>query len=597
MSFVSETYTKYYIKECNKTIDTDDESNEQILTNLKITDNTNGKGIQFAQGGFGKIYKVFKYYNDKNELKNIIPFAQKQTNIFETDGNIIGQNLKEVSIGYKYLNNSNTQKYNYVTIDETSDIVNSKYIINMLLADMNFRDLIYSKLSNDDRILYFFPLLKQIVNGLLYIHSNYINHGDIKPDNIFLYGEKENKENILDDIVNLKSFLKNINIQIADYNSINMEYNITMDKTSTLYYKSPELFVKVDKKFKKSVNETYGQFNDIWSIGITMLEYLTRSNIISKLYKKNMKFNEKEFLTRFYHCMKSIDVYYVMKNSGYDVENTMVKNICDILNLMLTKKIENRINMYNLTIYIHHFIKKNTNYYKINDLQSDELFKLSLFQNSIKYEDDIHPEFINIKCRENAIKKLILFIEDIDDMDTDIEFKKSNIYNNKQYLPLSILLFDRLISKNILKNEYNNCLEYMYIKTLIECYYISSKYLLSNIDIIHLVDYLNIDMEILHMDILEIIKLIDYDIYRPTILTFLNKQNEDVYHSQYIINNSIDTFCDCTKINTDTKSVINTITNVIKNDIEYIEKKFNEHVNDDNEINEKNKEYDENDGL
>jgi hypothetical protein len=122
MSFVSETYTKYYIKECNKTIDTDDESNEQILTNLKITDNTNGKGIQFAQGGFGKIYKVFKYYNDKNELKNIIPFAQKQTNIFETDGNIIGQNLKEVSIGYKYLNNSNTQKYNYVTIDETSDI-------------------------------------------------------------------------------------------------------------------------------------------------------------------------------------------------------------------------------------------------------------------------------------------------------------------------------------------------------------------------------------------------------------------------------------------------------------------------------------------
>ena len=43
------------------------------------------------------------------------------------------------------------------------DFYDSKYIINMLLADMSFYDLIQSKLSKDNRILFFFPILKQII--------------------------------------------------------------------------------------------------------------------------------------------------------------------------------------------------------------------------------------------------------------------------------------------------------------------------------------------------------------------------------------------------------------------------------------------------
>jgi hypothetical protein len=65
------------------------------------------------------------------------------------------------------------------------------------------------------------------------------------------------------------------------------------------------------------------------------------------------------------------------------------------------------------------------------------------------------------------------------------------------------------------------------------------------------------------MDILEILKQIDFDIYRPTVLTYLNNQNEDIYHSQYIINKSIELFCNTDKINTEYYSSIDSIDNLI----------------------------------
>ena len=103
----------------------------------------------------------------------------------------------------------------------------------------------------------------------------------------------------------------------------------------------------------------------------------------------------------------------------------------------------------------------------------------------------------------------------------------------------------------------------MYTKTLFECYYISSRFLLSDIDIIFICDFLNIDIDIIHMDILEILKQIDFDIYRPTILTYLNNQSEDMYQSQYIIKKSIELFCNTDKINTEYYSSIDSIDNLI----------------------------------
>ena len=530
------------------------DSDNQKYKTVKITENIDGKAIKIGQGGFGKVYKVVKY-NDKHELnsgsvttKNIVPFAQKHTHVFERDGNLIGQNLKEISLGYKYLNHENLQKFQYIILNE-KNFYDSKYIINMLLADMSFYDLIKSKLSKDNRILFFFPILKQLIKGLSYIHTNLINHGDIKPENILIYGDKK----LLN---NLSEYLKSATFQISDYSSINIEYNNTMDNTSTLHYRSPELFIKVDKKFKKSIKETFGPYNDIWSVALTMLEFLTGTNIISKLYKKSMKIKEKEFLSRFFNCMKSLDVSMVLKNNGYDINSCNVKNIINILELMLMKKIKERINIYNLSIFIDHYIIKYKKIYIDNNFTDTNLYEnIPVFNDIIEHQNDIKSECINIELRKNAIIKLYDFLK-IDEYSDP---------NDNQYLPLSLSLFDRLLSKNIFKNN-TLITEFMYFKTLLECYYIASRYLLSDIDILFLTEFLNIDMEVIHMDILEILKQMDYDIYRPTVLTFLNNQNEDIYHSQYIIDCSICFYCDIYEIKTNYRNSVEYINELIYND-------------------------------
>jgi hypothetical protein len=85
-------------------------------------------------------------------------------------------------------------------------------------------------------------------------------------------------------------------------------------------------------------------------------------------------------------------------------------------------------------------------------------------------------------------------------------------------------------------------------------------------DIYFIIDYLKIDVDIIHNDIIEIINLMDYDIYRPTILTYLNKENDDIYHLKYIIDSAINLFCDTEKINTNYKKSVEWISDIIENE-------------------------------
>jgi hypothetical protein len=262
---------------------------------------------------------------------------------------------------------------------------------------------------------------------------------------------------------------------------------------------------------------------------------------------------EKEFITRFFNCMKSVDISILMKNNGYDLNDKIVKKICDIIELMLMKKIEERINIYNLSIF--------TNFYNKNSLNINTI---SLHNDVIEYPNDVILDEINLKSRKYAIDEFNNFL--IQDYDED------NIYLYKQYLPLGLLLFDRFVSKGFFKKLSNNdenrqeILNDIYKKILFECYYIASKFLLCDIDIYFIIDYLKIDIDIIHSDIIEIINLMDYDIYRPTILTYLNKENDDIYHLKYIIDSAINLFCDTEKINTNYKKSVEWITEIVENE-------------------------------
>ena len=85
-------------------------------------------------------------------------------------------------------------------------------------------------------------------------------------------------------------------------------------------------------------------------------------------------------------------------------------------------------------------------------------------------------------------------------------------------------------------------------------------------DIYFIIDYLKIDVDTIHNDIIEIIISIEYDIYRPTILTYLNKEDEDIYHLKYIIDSAINLFCDTEKINTNYKKSIEWVNTLIENE-------------------------------
>ena len=87
------------------------------------------------------------------------------------------------------MNHENLQNFQSIIVEE-KECCNSKYFINMLLADMSMDGLIKKNLSKDIKILFFLPILKQLIQGLSYIHANFISHGDIKPENILIHGDK-----------------------------------------------------------------------------------------------------------------------------------------------------------------------------------------------------------------------------------------------------------------------------------------------------------------------------------------------------------------------------------------------------------------------
>lgn len=512
-----------------------------ILINKKKT----GKGIKIGEGGFGKVYEITKV--KKNGILEPLekPFVQKQTNIFDDEGELIGQNLKEIFIGLNYFKNENTQSYQNVSVFENLDDIDDSYFgINMSLADMTFYDLINLPFTNQQRINLFFPLFNQIVKGLSYIHSKCVCHCDLKPENILVYNfykpdKKESKEKQpkIISIAQLNEYYenaKNATLKINDYSGVNLEYNNTMDKVSTIYYRPPELFQDTHSKFKKSIKQKFGPFNDVWSVGILMLEFLYRENIINflcKNVKKQYKIKDSKIaMVKLFNCVKSINVSSLLKLKGYDINNEEIKHISSIIQSMICININDRTNLNN--ILMNTKIHKNLYLDIENHLDTEDV------------KENLDTTLINKELRKKAIQELEKFIKD--------ECEE----NDREYLPLGLLLFDRLCCKNYFNEQRFNMrhIELMYKIHMFYCYYISCKILLSDIYIDTITEYIYEDIDNVKCSIMEILEFINFDVYRPTILTFLFNENEDIYHTEDTIKTAIDIYCNCDKINTNNES-------------------------------------------
>lgn len=121
-------------------------------------------------------------------------------------------------------------------------------------CDKNLEDVLKSVDGKDSSVYLPLPdikrFIKEILNGLSYMHEKRIVHRDLKPENILLM---------------------NGEVKICDFGSskfIDEEYFKNTPYVVSRYYRAPELILATNK---------YNEAIDIWAVGCILFELLTRT--------------------------------------------------------------------------------------------------------------------------------------------------------------------------------------------------------------------------------------------------------------------------------------------------------------------------------
>ena len=195
-------------------------------------------GKVLGEGSFGSVCIVTRKKDKKI-------YAMKRFNL-HSPKNEIESALNEIRLLYS-LNHPNLIGYKDAFYD------NQSFSLNIVMEFADGGDL--SKLieNNKKRHLNFeekiiWEWIFQLLNGLLYLHTNHIMHRDLKSANIFL--------------------MKNGLLKIGDLNVSKLsKSNYARTKTGTPYYLAPEVWE----------DKPYDYKCDIWSLGCIIYELCTLS--------------------------------------------------------------------------------------------------------------------------------------------------------------------------------------------------------------------------------------------------------------------------------------------------------------------------------
>jgi serine/threonine protein kinase len=148
-------------------------------------------------------------------------------------------------------------------------IINSKVILRVMLPyHTNTLENFIHQFSFDERLTRFKLIIDQLLNSLLQLKIKGIVHRDIKPANILIDYDFDN-----DPFTNTNKLVGDPSVYLADfglavqlpcdkkYRNIELNYRI-----GTPLYMAPELLTK---------HSYYDDKVDIWSLGVTLVEYLT----------------------------------------------------------------------------------------------------------------------------------------------------------------------------------------------------------------------------------------------------------------------------------------------------------------------------------
>ena len=212
-----------------------------------------GNLSQVGEGTFGIVYKAYEYKNRNNvvALKKIL--VEKEINGFPMTA------LREINILQK-LRHENI--VNLLEICREKSDSNTSCTSNFYLV-FEFCEYDLSKLFISRSIKFNLGeiknVLRQLLNGLYFIHINNIVHRDIKPANILI--------------------TRNGILKLADFGLSKAiccqkrEKRMLMTNTVvTLWYRPPEVLLG---------SKNYGQEIDLWGIGCVMAEMWYRSPILA----------------------------------------------------------------------------------------------------------------------------------------------------------------------------------------------------------------------------------------------------------------------------------------------------------------------------
>lgn len=228
------------------------------MDSINLVPATFDKTNQIGQGTFGKVYKS-SYYTKDNELKTV---AIKKIPMSSQDEGLPLTAVREIAI---------LQAYHHPNLVELLDIIIAP------VKPPNYRghvDLVFEYMEHDISALVeskiqftqgeIKNIMKQILTGIAYLHSNNIIHRDIKSANILLNNNG---------VVKLGDF--GLARTICPLPQRNKLYS---GNVVTIWYRPPELLLGM---------KNYDLKVDMWSIGCVFAELLMGEPI----FKGN---NEKE---------------------------------------------------------------------------------------------------------------------------------------------------------------------------------------------------------------------------------------------------------------------------------------------------------------
>lgn len=249
---------------------------------------TNGKKIkEIGAGSYGKIF-LYEYQGKE--------FAVKEMKFTLHDENYYGitqEMILDADTLIKF------KDFQYIVRIDGICFDNNKIYLILEKMDNDLRHL-SKKLSFSERLENFDLLMKSMVTGLAMLEKVGINHYDIKPKNI-LY-------KIIDKKYEFK--ITDFGISRAIISGISPEPNAVI----TILYRPPELLA-AEILFKNS--PVQGR-EDIWSLGIMMLEWITGGKILLDL-------GERVHLRLKRYGLEFFDDWNKYKNNF----NEFVKNIYD----------------------------------------------------------------------------------------------------------------------------------------------------------------------------------------------------------------------------------------------------------------------------